>query len=110
MAKARVRETLKLSEDYRGANDNLIGVLSAREILTVKCAAKTAHGVSSCIADGGGPSAELSAVDLDEKTDVNFSPKATLSRDCAKTTDENAFKNSLLIMSLLNETYNSTER
>lgn len=60
--KVGIRKTLELRENFLGANDNLIGVVSARELMAVKLAAKTALAVSIGIAGNGGPSSDTFAV------------------------------------------------
>lgn len=81
-----------LSAIFRGAGDSLIEVITARKIMFVKRATKIAFAVSTGNAQNGGLSNKMFVADLGEEIDGSFSANDSLSRDFAKTTDENAFK------------------
>lgn len=88
----RKAKTAELSKDFRRATDSLIEVVTAREVIVVKGAAKAALDVSIGIAENGGPRSDMSVVELDKKADGNSSAKVRLSRSFARTRDENACK------------------
>lgn len=89
---------------------NLIAVISARKIMAVTRAAKTATTVATGIAEKSGPSNDLFAVDLDEKVDRNSSAKATVSGSFGKTGDEKLLKKLLITLFWLSETCKNRER
>lgn len=91
MERARIRKTLKPSEDFQRASDNMIEGVSAREITVVKQAAKAPVAVKTGIAENGDPNSDMFVVDLDEMVDGSSSSKATRSRALAEARDENAF-------------------
>lgn len=86
----REEKFLELSEDFWGANDTLIEVLSAREVMVVNITMKASLIVNSGTAENGSSSNDMFVVDVDEKSDGSSRAKTTLSRGAAKTTDENA--------------------
>lgn len=92
MERVRLQKTVEVRKGLHGASDDLIGVVSVREIMVAKGAAKTALAVKTSIAESGGHSNDRFVVDLVEIVDVHSSAKATLSKGFLKTRDENAFK------------------
>lgn len=84
MERLRIRNTLELNEKFGGARDKLIGVLSARETMVMKRAAKVALPVTTGVAKNGGHSIDLLFVDLDGNVNGSSSTKPTLSRGLHK--------------------------
>lgn len=83
---------MELSENFRRADYNLIGVLSARETMVVKRAVKAALTINSCIAGNGSPNSDRSVSDVTEKLSGNSSAKAALRKGFADIGNENTFK------------------
>lgn len=57
---------MKLSGDFWGASDSLVGVASAEKIMFVKGASKASLVIKTGIAEEGGSSSDVFIVDLDE--------------------------------------------
>lgn len=89
---ARTWKTLELSKELRGANENQIGVFSARDIVGVKRAVKAAPAVFTNNVQNGGHSSDMFVVGLDENVSSNFSAKATLRKASVEMGDQSAFK------------------
>lgn len=86
----RIGDTLEPCRDICKADDNLIGVISARQVIVLKRKTKAALAVSISIAENSGLPSEMLVADLDAKVDSNSSAKAMLSRDLTKNGEENA--------------------
>lgn len=72
--------------------ENLVGVVSASEVMVLKRAAKASIDVNTNIAEKGGVSSGIFVADLDRKGKGSFSAKATPSRGFVQVRDELAFK------------------
>lgn len=84
-------KTLKLSGAFRRANDSLVEVVSARETVVLKPAAKAALAVTAGIDENGGSSTDSFLGDLDETVHGKSSARAVRSKTSAETEDERAF-------------------
>lgn len=93
-----IRKTLELGEKLRGDDGSQIAVVSAKEMVFVKRAAKAALVADTGISEKGGLRNRMFVVDLDEESDCNFRVEATLSRACKRNRDEIAFKKLLLVV------------
>lgn len=101
MKKGKKKKSLECSRNIRIASDTLIGVLSTRELIRTKHAAKDALGVNTGIAENGDPSNDILVVDLGEKVDRHSRAKASLSRRFVETEDANIFREDALNASRL---------
>lgn len=81
---------------YRGANENLFGVIDKKASMVVKRAAKATFTVNTGITESGGPSGDMFFTDLDAKVGSSSSAKTTLSRGFAGIGDKNAFKGAVV--------------
>lgn len=90
--RVRIEETLQPSGDFWRANDNLVGVVSAKTVKVVKSAAKAASAVSTGRTNNGGSSSGKTGVELNKVVNGNSSAVANLSRSSAKIGNENGFK------------------
>lgn len=67
METVKIAKTLKESEDSWGANDDLFGVVTARNFVLMKRTPKALLAVSICIANKGSPSSYPFVFDQDRK-------------------------------------------
>lgn len=86
-----VRKIPRLNEDFRGASNNQIELVSAKKITAVGPAAKAALTVNTAIAEIACPSGDIFVVDLDKSVEIIFSAKAIPGTGFAAAGDEKDF-------------------
>lgn len=92
MVKVRIGLTLELRKGFPKDNDNLIGVVSARELVIVIRAAKAALAVNTGIAVTDCPSSDMFVSHLDKMVHGNCSTNANLSKLSAEARDKSYYQ------------------